>query len=124
MNVSKIILSNRTKQKAEELKKIFKDIELIEWGKIPEFNMIINATSIGLHEKDEIKLDYKNIGSNKFFYDVIYNPKITKFLSRAKDFGNKIENGKMMFVYQAHQSFTLWHKVMPKIDEETIKLLD
>ena len=30
----------------------------------------------------------------------------------------------MMFIYQAHQAFTLWHKVMPKIDEETIKLLD
>ena len=29
-----------------------------------------------------------------------------------------------MFVYQAHQAFTIWHKVMPKIDDETIKLLD
>ena len=29
-----------------------------------------------------------------------------------------------MFIYQAHQAFTLWHKIMPKIDEETIKLLD
>ena len=38
--------------------------------------------------------------------------------------GNKIENGKMMFIYQAHQSFTIWHKIMPKIDDETIKLLD
>ena len=42
----------------------------------------------------------------------------------AKQFGNQTENGKMMFIYQAHQAFTLWHKVMPKIDEETIKLLD
>ncbi len=29
-----------------------------------------------------------------------------------------------MFIYQAHQAFTIWHKVMPEIDEETIKLLD
>ena len=29
----------------------------------------------------------------------------------------------MMFIYQAHQSFTIWNKVMPKIDDETIKLL-
>ena len=29
-----------------------------------------------------------------------------------------------MFIYQAHQSFTIWHKKMPKIDDETIELLD
>jgi shikimate dehydrogenase len=124
MGASKIVLSNRTKKKAEELKKTFTDLEIVDWGKIPEFNMIINATSLGLNKNDEIKLDYVDIGPNKFFYDVIYNPKQTKFLSTAKHFGNQIENGKMMFIYQAHQAFTLWHKIMPKIDDETIKLLD
>ena len=124
MGADKIILSNRTKKKAEQLKKIFPNLEIVNWGEIPEFNMIINATSLGLNEEDEIKLDYAAVGSNKLFYDVIYNPKETKFLSKAKQFGNQTENGKMMFIYQAHQAFTLWHKVMPKIDEETIKLLD
>ncbi len=124
MGADKIILSNRTKKKAEQLKKIFPNLEIVNWGEIPEFNMIINATSLGLNKEDEIKLDYAGLGSNKLFYDVIYNPKQTKFLSKAKQFGNQTENGKMMFIYQAHQAFTLWHKVMPKIDEETIKLLD
>ena len=86
--------------------------------------MIINATSLGLNKNDEIRLNYEDIGTNKLFYDIIYNPKQTKFLSKAKQFGNQTENGKMMFIYQAHQSFTIWHKVMPKIDDETIKLLD
>ena len=124
MGASKVILSNRTKKKAEELKKTFSDLEIVDWGEIPEFNMIINTTSLGLNKEDEIKLDYENIGSNKFFYDVIYNPRQTKFLSKAKQFGNQIENGKMMFIYQAHQAFTIWHKIMPKIDDKTIKLLD
>ncbi len=86
--------------------------------------MIINATSIGLNNEDEIKIDFSSIGPNKFFYDVIYNPRETIFLKKAKLFGNKAENGKMMFIYQAHQSFTIWHKKMAKIDDETIKLLD
>ncbi len=124
MKVAKIFLSNRTKKKAEELKKTFSNLEIVNWGETPEFNMIINATSLGLNKNDEIKLNYEDIGVNKFFYDVIYNPNQTKFLSKAKQFGNQIENGKMMFIYQAHQAFTIWHKVMPKIDEETIKLLD
>ena len=124
MGAAKIILSNRTQSKAEKIKKTFSDLEIVNWGEVPEFNMIINATSLGLNKDDEIKLNYADIGQNKLFYDVIYNPSQTKFLLNAKKFGNQIENGKMMFIYQAHQSFTIWHKVMPKIDEETIRLLD
>ena len=124
MGVSRIILSNRTKKKAEDLKKIYQDIEIVDWGEIADFNIIINATSVGLKSDDEIKLDYTDIGPNKLFYDVIYNPKQTNFLSKAKKFGNQTENGKMMFIYQAHQAFAIWHKILPNIDEETIKLLD
>jgi len=29
-----------------------------------------------------------------------------------------------MFIYQAHQAFTIWNKLMPDIDDETINLLD
>ena len=124
MKASKITLSNRTKEKAENLKKLFKDLEIIDWGEKLDFDMIINATSIGLNNEDEIKIDFSSIGSNKFFYDVIYNPKETIFLKKAKMLGNQVENGKMMFIYQAHQAFTLWHKIMPEIDNNVIKLLD
>tara|TARA_B100000029_G_C17428871_1_gene907123 strand:+ start:260 stop:1048 length:789 start_codon:yes stop_codon:yes gene_type:complete len=123
MNISKIMLSNRTKENAERLKNLFKDIEIVDWGQTVDFDMIINATSIGLKEEDKIELDYSNI-KNKFFYDVIYNPSESYFLKKAKTFGNRAENGKMMFIYQAHQAFSIWHKKMPKINDETIKLLD
>ena len=86
--------------------------------------MIINASSLGIGEDDRIDLDYKKIGSNKFYYDIIYNPSQTNFLKQAKKFGNKTENGKMMFIYQAHQAFSMWHKVFPKIDEKVVELLE
>ena len=124
MKASKITLSNRTKKKAENIKKLFEDLEIVDWGESIDFDMIINATCIGLINEDEIKIDFSSIGPNKFFYDVIYNPRETIFLKKAKLFGIKAENGKMMFIYQAHQSFTIWHKKMAKIDDETIKLLD
>ena len=124
MKVSKIILSNRTNKKAEDLKRSFKDLDIVAWGNVPNFDMIINATSIGLKEEDEIKLNYSKMGSNKFFYDVIYNPQQTNFLKKAREYGNKIGNGKMMFIYQARQAFTIWHKLLPEINDEIIKLLD
>ena len=121
LGAAKIILSNRTKEKAEDLKKIYSDLEIIDWGDTPDFNMIINATSLGLKNDDEIKLNYSVIKSNKLFYDVIYNPNKTKFLLKAEQLGNQIENGKMMFLYQAQLAFKIWHNVLPKIND---KLLD
>ena len=120
LGASKIILSNRTKEKAEDLKKIYSDLEIIDWGKIIDFDMIINATSLGLKNTDEIKLNYTKIGSNKLFYDVIYNPDQTNFLKKAELMGNKIENGKMMFIYQAQLAFKIWHNILPKITENLL----
>ena len=122
MGCENIFLTNRTFEKAEKIKETFNDITIQKWGDIPEFDIVINATSVGL--KNEIfDLDFNKFGNNKFFYDVIYNPSETNFLKDAKLKGNKTENGRMMFIYQAHQSFALWNKLLPKIDEETIEIV-
>ena len=124
MKVSEITLSNRTKEKAENLKKHFKDIKIIKWGDIVDFDMIINATSLGLKEKDKINLNFPSSCKNKLFYDVIYNPKETIFLKTGKNLGNNIINGKLMFIYQALLAFDIWHKLKPDVNEEVLKLLD
>ena len=124
MKVSRVIVSNRTKEKAENLKKIFDNIIVIDWGEVPDFDMIINATSLGLKEDDEIPLDFSLINKDKFFYDVIYNPKETGFLKIGKKTGNIAINGKLMFVYQAYMAFNIWHGVKPDINDEVLNLLD
>ena len=124
LGVSKISVSNRTKEKAEDLKKNFPNIGLVDWGDQAEFDMIINATSLGLSNEDEIGLNFENINKEKLFFDVIYNPKETNFLKTGKVLGCQVSNGKMMFIYQALEAFKLWHKVEPEINEELKKLLD
>jgi shikimate dehydrogenase len=124
MKVSEITLSNRTKEKAENLKKHFKNIKIIKWGDIVDFDMIINATTLGLKEKDKINLNFPSSCKNKLFYDVIYNPKETIFLKTGKNLGNNIINGKLMFIYQALLAFNIWHKLKPDVNEEVLKLLD
>jgi len=121
LGASKIILSNRTKEKAEYLKKNYIYLDIVNWGEIPDFDLIINATSLGLKNNEKIELNYEDFGPNKLFYDVIYNPEKTNFLLQAKQFGNQIENGKMMFIYQAQLAFKIWHNILPKIN---IKILD
>ncbi len=123
MKAKKIFLSNRTQSKAQNLKKTFKEIEVIKWGSIPDCDMIINATSLGLKNDDNINIDYSKVGPGKFFYDVIYNPSETNFLKHAKENGNMVENGKLMFIYQALGAFKLWHGIKPEVNKMTLKLL-
>ena len=122
MNVSKIIISNRTKKKAEDLKSQFHNLEILDWGDINDFDVIINATSLGLN-KEAIDLDFSKFSNNKLFYDVIYNPVETNFLKEGKKLGNKTENGKLMFIYQAFEAFKLWHGVEPQINSNTLEII-
>ena len=134
----KIYLSNRTRSKAEELKKFWdkalgiyqmkKDtIEVIDWEKKSELcDLIINTTSVGLTKDEKLNFDFSDYNNKKnvLFYDLIYNPKETNFLKDARIRGNRTINGKMMFLWQAHLAFKMWTGVSPTIDEEVIKLLD
>ena len=124
MKVLEITLSNRTRTKAEDLSNLFDNLTIVDWGEVPNSDMIINATSLGLNNNDEFNLDFSKLKKNKFFYDVIYNPTSTNFLEIAKKLGNKAENGKRMFIYQAAEAFKIWHGIDPEINEETYKLLN
>ena len=123
LNTKNIFLMNRTKEKAQKIKEKLEYIEVVDWGDIRDFDMIINATSLGLNKEDDLGLNFESIKKKILFYDLIYNPEETKFLKSARQMMHIVENGKMMFIYQAHQSFTLWHKVMPNIDKETITIV-
>ena len=123
MNVSKIILSNRTIENAEKLKSIFNEIEIIDWGNLIEFDVIINATSLGLKQNDKFGINFSDVGQSKLFYDVIYEPFETEFSQAANLPDNKFENGLNMFLYQAQKAFSIWHNIEPTINEDLIKYL-
>ena len=121
LGVKNIFISNRTKNKAKALAKEH-NLVVSDWGKIVDFDIIINCTSIGLKQDDSLGLDFSNV-KDKIFYDIIYKPK-TKFLVDAEKLGNKTVDGKMMFLYQAQKSFEIWHGIKPEINEKVINLLN
>ena len=124
LNIKQIFLSNRTKKNTDYILKQFPEIIIVEWGQIPDFDIIINATSLGLKKSDHINLDFKELKNSKIFYDLIYNPSITEFLEQAKQSGHKIINGKMMLLFQAQKAFEIWHGFLPKIDNNLLEFLN
>ena len=137
-NANKIYITNRTKEKANELKKLGNKsvtllnrekeiIKVVDWGERPKTcDIIINTTSVGLMKDENLSLDFEDYEGNKnaLFYDLIYNPKETNFLKEARLRGNKTMNGKMMFLWQAQIAFQMWTGISPEIDNEVIKLID
>ena len=124
LGVSKIIVSNRTKQKTENLKKNFSNISVFDWGDQPEFDIIINATSLGLRNGEDFGFNFSSTKENVVYIDTIYNPLETKTYKFLKEEGRKVFNGLDMFVYQGQKSFYLWNKINPEIDNEVIELLN
>ena len=61
MKVAKIFVSNRTKNKAENLNKLFKNLEIVEWGFVPDFDVIINATAYTAVDKAEENQEMANL---------------------------------------------------------------
>ena len=124
--IQKISLTNRTYEKSFFLKK-FNFIDTINWenleNEIANFDIIVNATSLGLKNSEDFQIDFSKIKNNSVFIDTIYNPLETKTLKFLKDKGVNTFNGLEMFIYQGQKSFYLWNKVNPEIDNELIDLL-
>ena len=122
-----IFLTNRTMEKCIFLKKKFKFLNLIEWvdlkKKIIDFDIIVNATSLGLKNGIDFDFDFNPVKENLIYIDTIYNPLETKTLKFLKEKGNKVFNGLNMFLYQGQKAFYLWNKINPEIDDELIELL-
>ena len=128
LTANKIYISNRTREKAQQLKKkdLTGKVEVVDWGQKTETcDLVINTTSVGLKKNENLGLDFRDYKNNKnvLFYDIIYNPEETSFLKEARLRGNKTMNGKKMFLYQARVAFQMWTGVAVEIDDEVIRLL-
>jgi len=125
--VRDISIINRTYEKSLFLKKKFNFLNILEWKslkqEISKFDIIINATSLGLKNGKDFEFDFENFKKDLIYIDIIYNPLETKTLKYLKKNNIKTFNGLDMFIYQGQKSFYLWNKVNPEINDELIDLL-
>ena len=125
--IKKISIINRTKEKCFFLKKKFNYLNILNWStlqdEIGNYDIIINATSLGLKNGKDFDFDFNKCKSDSTYIDTIYNPLKTKTLKFLEDKGIKVFNGLNMFIYQGQKSFYLWNKINPEIDDDLVHLL-
>ena len=86
--------------------------ELLKSDDLINNNLIINTTPLGMYPNiDTIpNLNFDQINSNHYVFDLVYNPEKTKLLSISKSKGAKVKNGYEMLVNQAELSWDIWNK--------------
>ncbi len=126
--IKNISITNRTNEKCIFLKKKFNFLNIIPWlnlkNEIKNFDLIINASSLGLKNGADFNFNFANTKDKLIYIDTIYNPLETKTFKYLKEKGRKVFNGLDMFIYQGQKSFYLWNKVNPEIDDELVELLN
>ncbi len=71
------------------------------------FDVIINATPVGMGNSRETPLQDKEINA-RYVFDMVYDPPETRLMKLAKERGAQIIPGIEMFVHQAARQFEIW----------------
>jgi shikimate dehydrogenase len=72
-------------------------------------DIIINSTSAGMYPAVEsVPLKEEDIPSGKIIMDIVYTPRLTKFIMLSKKKKNIIITGDRMLLYQATIQYKLW----------------
>jgi shikimate dehydrogenase len=123
-----LVISNRTIEKAEELKddlveKLDQEVIITDLGydlekELEDTDILINTTPIGMYpninHKPLVTADmmHKELLVN----DIVYNPLKTGLMIEAEEAGAKTISGIKMLMYQGIESFRIWTGIEPPVE--------
>jgi shikimate dehydrogenase len=122
--VPEILVSNRTRVRAEKLADDFgKRLRVVEWVKagniVEDAVLVVNTTSLGMLGKPELRVPLDGLGPDAVVTDLVYNPLQTRLLRIADEMGCKTVDGLGMLLHQAVPAFERWFGKRPTVDAAT-----
>ena len=122
--VPEILISNRTRLRAELLQNDFgKRLKVIDWvqagNMLEEATTVVNTTSLGMIGKPELRLPLDGLQPGAVVTDLVYAPLKTRLLAEAEAAGCTTVDGLGMLLYQAVPGFERWFGQRPTVDAAT-----
>ena len=122
--VPEIMVSNRTRRKAEALRDDFgARISIVDWVQadmmLDEARTVVNTTSLGMKGGADFKVSLDGLRKDAVVTDIVYNPLITPFLAAAEKRGCTIVDGLGMLLHQGVPGFERWFGQRPEVDDAT-----
>lgn len=119
--VPEILLTNRTKERADLLRADFGDrIRVVDWekaeGALAEAATLVNTTSLGMLGKAPLEISLAALASTATVADIVYTPLETDLLRNAKEKGCPTVDGLGMLLHQAVPGFEAWFGTRPEVD--------
>lgn len=123
-----IILTNRTREKAEILAREITQnagqggaVTIVDWkdrhNALSGVNVLVNTTSLGMVGQAALEIALDQLPQTALVTDIVYSPLETDLLKRAKERGHPIVTGIGMLLHQARPGFEKWHGVMPDVSK-------
>jgi shikimate dehydrogenase len=121
--VPEIILTNRTRPKAESLRADFgARIRIVDWVQagsvLSDAATVVNTTSLGMKGGQEFRVPLDGLRSGTVVTDIVYTPLRTKFLDVAAEKGCVTVDGLGMLLHQGVPGFERWFGKRPEVDAD------
>lgn len=122
--VSEIMISNRTRVRADALKTEFgKRLNVVDWvqagNMMEDAAMLVNTTSLGMLGKPPLRVPLDGLRKGTLVTDLVYAPLKTRLLAEAEEMGCVTVDGLGMLLHQAVPAFERWFGVRPEVDSAT-----
>jgi shikimate dehydrogenase len=118
--IRRLLLANRTPTRAEDLAAYLRqnfphtDVSVVSMGEsalathLPHTDIVVNATSIGMHPRDPMLLPPTELGPRHLVCDIVYRPLYTPLLRAAQRQGARTIDGLGMLLHQGAKAFEIW----------------
>lgn len=125
----KILLANRTREKAEGLAAYFGSmsqvanwVEVVDWEErsraVAACGLLVNTTSLGMTGQPPLDLDLDTLREDAVVADIVYTPLVTPLLAAARNRRRATVDGLGMLLHQAVPGFERWFGVRPEVTPE------
>lgn len=121
VGVPEILISNRTRIRADALQQDFgKRLKVVDWvqagNMLEEAVTVVNTTSLGMIGKPELRVPLDGLRPGAVVTDLVYAPLQTRLLRVAEEMGCVTVDGLGMLLHQAVPAFERWFGVRPTVD--------
>ena len=120
---SRILLANRTRDRAEALAGTFGPaVSVVDWDArnqaLAGCGLLVNATSLGMFGKGPLDIEVEALPEDAVVADIVYSPLETPLLATARARRRQAVDGLGMLLYQAVPGFERWFGVRPQVTKE------
>ena len=127
--VKRVVVANRTAERAHALAELFgASVHPIAWGDIgdalPRAKLMVHTTSLGMHGQPALDIDVGRLPPDAVVADLVYVPLETPLLAAAKARGLRTADGLGMLLHQAVRGFELWFGERPQVTSELRALVE